>query len=132
MTNESDEAIAAEVLKAEEERCRAVEETDWDALAKVLGDDFVYTHSTGKNETKDEWMTGIRSRRRAIVRSNLKVRPFGDIALLSGTSVNRYAEPFDGDSFFGSVLDVLQVWVKRDGAWRLVANHGVKNGEPAE
>jgi ketosteroid isomerase-like protein len=127
VTNESENAVAAEVLKAEEERCRAVEDTDWAALAKVLGDDFIYTHSTGKNETKEEWMTGIQSRKRAIVRSDLKVRSFGDVALVSGASVNRYAEPFDGDSFFGSVLDVLQVWVKRDGSWQLVANHGVKN-----
>ncbi|MBO0694062.1 MAG: nuclear transport factor 2 family protein [Acidimicrobiaceae bacterium] len=126
MATTSDQAAIDEVLEAEEARCRAIEQTDWAALDRILGDDFVYTHSTGKHETKDEWVAGIKKLDRAVVRDNLSVRVFGDVALVSGTSVNRYAEPFNGDSHFGSLLDVLQVWVKRDGEWQLVANHGVK------
>jgi hypothetical protein len=126
MANTSEQAEIDEVLKAEKARCRAIEETDWAALDCILGDDFVYTHSTGKHETKDEWVAGIKKLDRAVIRDNLSVRILGDVALLSGTSVNRYAEPFDGDSHFGSLLDVLQVWVKRAGEWQLVANHGVK------
>jgi hypothetical protein len=126
MANTSEQAAIDEVLKAEESRCRAIEETNWAALDGILGHDFVYTHSTGKHETKDEWVAGIKKLDRAVIRDNLSVRIFGDVALLSGTSVNRYAEPFNGDSHFGSLLDVLQVWVKRAGEWQLVANHGVK------
>jgi hypothetical protein len=126
MAGTSEQAAIDEVLEAEEARCRAIEETDWAALDGILSDDFVYTHSTGKHETKNEWVAGIRKLDRAVVRDNLSVRIYGDVALVSGTSVNRYAEPFDGDSHFGSLLDVLQVWVKRAGVWQLVANHGVK------
>lgn len=126
MASTSEQAAIDEVLKAEKARCRAIEQTDWVALDSILGDDFVYTHSTGKHETKDEWVAGIKKLDRAVIRDNLSVRILGDVALLSGTSVNRYAEPFNGDSHFGSLLDVLQVWVKRDGDWQLVANHGVK------
>jgi Domain of unknown function (DUF4440) len=122
----SEQAAIGEVLQAEEARCRAIEQTDWAALDRILGDDFVYTHSTGKHETKDEWVAGVKKLDRAVVRDHLSVQLFGDVALLSGTSVYRYAQPFNGDSHFGSLLDVLQVWVKRDGEWRLVANHGVK------
>ena len=126
MASTSEQIAIDEVLKADEARCRAIEQTDWAALDRILGDDFVYTHSTGKHETKDEWVAGIKKLDRAVVRDHLSVRIFGDVALLSGTSVNRYAKPFNGDSHFGSLLDVLQVWVKRDGEWKLVANHGVK------
>lgn len=126
MASTSEQTAIDEVLKADEARCRAIEQTDWAALERILGDDFVYTHSTGKRETKDEWVAGIKKLDRAVIRDNLSVRLFGDVALLSGTSVNRYAEPFNGDSHFGSLLDVLQVWVRRDGEWQLVANHGVK------
>lgn len=126
MASTSEQTAIDEVLKADEARCRAIEQTDWAALERILGDDFVYTHSTGKRETKDEWVAGIKKLDRAVIRDNLSVRLFGDVALLFGTSVNRYAEPFNGDSHFGSLLDVLQVWVRRDGEWQLVANHGVK------
>lgn len=126
MASTAEQAAVDEVLEAEEARCRAIEQTDWAALNRILGDDFVYTHSTGKRETKDEWVAGLQKLDRAVVRDDLSVSVFGDVALLSGTSVYRYAEPFNGDSHFGSLLDVLQVWVKRDGEWRLVANHGVK------
>jgi hypothetical protein len=124
----SSDQVTVEVLAAEDARCQAVESEDWKALDAIIGDDFIYTHSNGKHESKEEWTAGVRKLKRAIVHDNLAVRPFGDLALLSGGSVNRYAEPFNGDSHFGSVLDVLQVWVKRDGAWQIVAQHGVKDG----
>jgi hypothetical protein len=126
MASTPEQAAIDEVLKAEEARCLAIEQTDWAALDRILGDDFVYTHSIGKRETKDEWVAGLKKLDRAVVRNDLSVSVVGDVAWLSGTSVYRYAQPFNGDSHFGSVLDVLQVWVKRDGEWQLVAHHGVK------
>lgn len=126
MASTSEHAAIDEVLKAEEARCRAIAQKDWAALDRILGEDFVYTHSTGKRERKEDWVAGLKKLDRAVVRNNLSVQIFGDVALLSGTSRYRYAEPFDGDSHFGSLLDVLQVWVKRAGEWQLVANHGVK------
>jgi ketosteroid isomerase-like protein len=124
----SDNDVAA-VLAAEERRCAAVAAEDWAALDEVVGDDFEYTHSTGKRENKAQWLAGIQTRRRAIEHEDLTVRLFGDVALVSGSSVNHYAEPFIGDSHYGSILDVLLVFVKRDGDWQIVAQHGVKNAE---
>jgi hypothetical protein len=44
--------------------------------------------------------------------------------------VNRYAEPFQGDSHYGVILDVLQVWVRRPEGWQIVAQHGVRIAAP--
>jgi ketosteroid isomerase-like protein len=118
--------VAREVLAAEERRCAAIAAEDWDALEEVVADDFFYTHSAGTTEDKASWIAGIKSRRRAVEHEGLSVRSFGDVALLSGTSVYRYAEPFKGDSHYGSILDVLQVWVRRPGGWQIVAQHGAK------
>ncbi|MBO0693354.1 MAG: nuclear transport factor 2 family protein [Acidimicrobiaceae bacterium] len=127
MASTSEQAAIGEVLEAEEARCRAIAQKDWAALDRILGDDFVYTHSTGKRETKDDWVAGLKKLDRSVVRENLSVQIFDHVALVSGTSVYRYAEPFNGDSHFGSLLDALQVWVKaRSGEWQLVANHNVK------
>jgi len=126
MASTTEQAAIDDVLKAEDARGQAIAQKDWAALGRILGDDFVYTHSTGKRETKDDWIAGLQKLDRAVVRENLSVQVFDDVALVSGTSVYRYAEPFNGDSHFGSLLDALQVWVKRDGEWQLVANHNVK------
>ena len=126
MASTTEQAAIDEVLKAEDARGQAIAQKDWAALDRILGDDFVYTHSIGKREAKGDWIAGLKKLDRAVVRENLSVQVFGDVALVSGTSVYRYAEPFNGDSHFGSLLDALQVWVKRDGEWQLVANHNVK------
>lgn len=121
--------VTQEVLDAEERRCAAVAAEDWDAVEQIVGEDFRYTHSNGKTEDRATWIAGIKPRKRAIEHEQLAVRSFGDVALLSGTSVNHYAEPFQGDSHYGLTLDVLQVWVRRPSGWQIVAQHGVKLAE---
>jgi hypothetical protein len=118
--------VTREVLAAEERRCAAIAAEDWVALDEIVADDFQYTHSVGRTEDKASWIAGIKTRRRAVEHEGLAVRSFGGVALLSGSSVYRYAEPFRGDSHYGSILDVLQVWVRRPGGWQIVAQHGVK------
>jgi hypothetical protein len=121
--------VTTEVLAAEEGRSAAIAAQDWTALDAILAPEFTYTHSTGKTEDKAAWTAGISGRRRAVEHGPLSVRAYGDVALLSGSSVYRYAEPFRGDSHYGSTLDVLQVWVRRPaapGGWQIVAQHGVK------
>jgi hypothetical protein len=118
--------VRAEVLAAEERRCAAIAAADWGSLGEIVADDFRYTHSNGKTEDKASWIAGLKPRRRAVEHEGLSVRSFGDVALLSGSSVYRYAEPFQGDSHYGSILDVLQIWVRRPKGWQIVAQHGVK------
>jgi hypothetical protein len=118
------------VLAAEEARCRAIAEEDWDALSAIVGDDFDYTHSNATHQGKEAWIAGLRERRREVIRDDLAVRVLGDIALVSGGTVYRYAEPFIGDSHFGVHLDVLQVFARRDGRWQVIAHHGVKTEQP--
>jgi hypothetical protein len=118
--------VTTEVLAAEARRCAAIAAEDWAALGAIVADEYSYTHSTGKTEDKATWIAGIKQRRRAVEHGRLTVRGYGDVALLSGTSVYRYAEPFRGDSHYGSALDVLQVWVRRAAGWQIVAQHGVK------
>jgi Domain of unknown function (DUF4440) len=121
--------VTRDVLGAEEGRCAAIAAEDWAALGAIVADEFTYTHSTGTTEDKPTWIAGIGKRRRAVEHGPLSVRAYGDVALLSGSSVYRYAEPFRGDSHYGSSLDVLQVWVRRPsapGGWQIVAQHGVK------
>ena len=122
--------VTRDVLAAEDRRCAAIAAEDWDALRKTVADDFLYTHSNGKTQDRESWIAGIKPRRRAVEHGGLMVRSFGEVALVSGSSVNRYAEPFQGDSHYGVILDVLQVWVRRPEGWQIVAQHGVRIAAP--
>jgi hypothetical protein len=124
--------VTKEVLAAEERRCAAIAAEDWEALDAIVAGEFSYTHSAGNTEDKPTWIAGIKKRRRAVEHDRLTVRGYGDVALLSGSSVYRYSEPFRGDSHYGSTLDVLQVWVRRPGGWQIVAQHGVKLPEGSQ
>jgi hypothetical protein len=47
MTGGDNEAAVAEVLDLEAQRCRAISEQDWGALAGLLADELTHTHITG-------------------------------------------------------------------------------------
>jgi ketosteroid isomerase-like protein len=125
MTSETDSQTVKEVLAAEEERCRVITANDWAALDQILTDDYTYTHSSGYTEVKTDWMAGLAKEPRVMTRENLVVRPLGEVALVQGRMILDVTPP-NGERY-GRDLDVLQVWVKRDGAWKLIANHGVAN-----
>ena len=48
------DAIAAEVLKADDRRFEAMRKGDWAALDAALADDLTYVHSTARLESKAE------------------------------------------------------------------------------
>lgn len=53
---------AEPVLQAERERFAAMTAPDLVALDTLLGDDLVYTHTTGVAQTKSEFLAAVRSR----------------------------------------------------------------------
>ena len=50
------DAIKAEIKKLEDRRFKAMIEGDFDTLDKLLGDDLVYTHSSGQSDTRAEYI----------------------------------------------------------------------------
>jgi ketosteroid isomerase-like protein len=121
MTTSSDESIVAEVLAAEEARIAAVHAGDWERLGDFLGEDLTYTHMSGKIETKDENLAAMKAVPRSYKRSDLKVRTFGDLALMNGGFEATMAPLPDGTPERTLVGRVLQVWAKREGAWQMIA-----------
>lgn len=80
----------SEVLEAEQARQHALVRKDLAALEWLLADDLVHVHSSGQVHTKPEFiahldrMGGFRS----IERGPLDIRVEGDIAIVTGTSIN--------------------------------------------
>jgi len=116
-------AADSDVLAAMESLKQAMIHRDGAALEKLLNDDLMYTHSTGSFENKAEMMKAITSGKSVIEKlefSNTTVRIYGDTALVKGR-VDLWHSPTDIVH-----MDILHVWVKKPGGWRLAARQATR------
>jgi hypothetical protein len=109
----------AHLMELEQERCRAISEGDWEALANLLSDDFTYGFLSGRIEDKREYLAGIPTRPHSVSRSGLEVRVYDRAAVMTGEFVTM-------DTGTGETLNAgtcLQCWIlgEADPGWRLVA-----------
>ena len=121
VTGQTDEQAIEEILALEEERCRAITESDWAALGELLSEDFTYGFLSARIEDKVTYLAGIPNRRHGLRRSGLKVRIYGDAAVMTGEFA-----AIDADT--GEVMNAgtgLQVYIRSgdggDRGWKLVA-----------
>ncbi len=100
-------------------------EKDAEALDRVLHPDLAYSHSNAKAETKADILGKIDrpGGAQSIEFSNAITRVFGDAAFVK-TDVD-YTNRADGQDSI-AYLNVLHVFVKDGGAWRLVARQATR------
>ncbi len=112
---------AEDVNAAEEARYAVMIAQDRGALAAVLADEFIYHQPSGKVQNKAgyiEQVTGGDVRIRKAERYDIQIHVYGDTATATGSTkvdVELKGEPKQFD------LRFLDVWVKRDGRWQIVA-----------
>jgi hypothetical protein len=114
--------IVEEVLGAEAARLAAIDTRDWAALELILGDDLSYVHSdTGVREDKAANLATLHQSPRSYKRRGLKVRHYGDTAVMTGEiDITVDALP-DGSPERHVFSSATQVWVRREGRWQMVA-----------
>lgn len=113
-----------ELLDADVRRCRAMTEGDLAALAALLSDDLVYTHASGRVETKAQYLDAMRSgkvRYRAVHREGIVASVRGEMGITQGVltlEVEREGRP-------GTVVcRVLCVWTRERRGWTMLAYAG--------
>lgn len=114
-------AAEKEVLAAAKELARAQMAKDRAALEKLLGEEIVYSHSTGMRETKAEHIAATMrptSKYESIDLTEPKAMIFGTTAVLIVKA--RFVSVNDGKKQ-ETPLSMMQTWVKRGGGWQLVA-----------
>jgi len=80
------------VLHMQKARFGAMISGNKSALDDVLADELSYTHATGKNETKQEFITAIASHAvtyEAIEPEDVKARVYGSIAVVTGRATSK-------------------------------------------
>ena len=114
---------ARQVMAAMESFKKAMIGRDKATLDKLLSDDLMYVHSAGQVETKAHFIDVIGSGKSVTEKLEFTdpvVHVYGNTAIVRGRV----------DLWHSSTnivhMDVLHVWVKGDGGWRMVARQATK------
>lgn len=118
MTAEGGTAEAA-VIALEARRSDAIGAGDLDALAGVLADDYLHVLAPGRVVDKVQYIEMIRRGPRRPVRSGLRVRSYGDAAVLTGELENRIGTDVDVQRVIPAYC--TQVAVRSGDTWRFVS-----------
>jgi ketosteroid isomerase-like protein len=95
-----------------------------------LSDDLLYTHSSARVETKAEFLAALRSgelKYEAMNHEDLKVRVYGDTALVTGRSAVRVRSRGQENNL---QIRFLAVYVRKAGHWQMVAWQSTRFPQP--
>jgi ketosteroid isomerase-like protein len=122
----AESAEEAAVDKAVEALRKALMEKDKTRLEQLAADQLSYGHSSGKVQTKAEFVDGVMTTK-ATVKS--LTFPELSIAVVGNAAIARhlYESEMETDGKPTNVkIGALQVWQKQDGNWKLLARQGFK------
>jgi len=116
-----DAAVVKQIEHLEEARNQAILKSDAASIEKMTSDDYTFITLKGELRTKAEIVKGFSSgsfKYESRTISDLKVRVYGDTAVVTGRSIQKGVEngkDYSGDYWF------TRVYVKQNNAWMTVA-----------
>ncbi len=116
-----------EVRAAEAARLKAFLDHDVAAMSALLADDMIHVTSDGRTRDKSQFMDDFVGRPTAFsqfVTDDMEVIVIGDVAVTRGRYHNLVAQRSYGTPL--KYARFLRVWVKRDGAWRLLSHQATE------
>ena len=114
------------IRDAEKRWSTAVMKKDLGVLDNIFMPDLIYAHSTGKIESKQEYIDRLKGgaqRYDTINHESTKVVLHGDSAVAH--SIVRMTGISNGQPFNDHVM-MMHLWVKQGGAWKLAAHQTTK------
>jgi uncharacterized protein (TIGR02246 family) len=119
------DAASDEVLHAEQARTAALIAGDFAALDKLMADDVTYVHASGQHDTKQTYLTALRSgvlSYQSWDAHEIHVRMLGsDVAVLNGIYTVHAMDHRVGNDEIIIDIHFLTVYARRDGRWQQVA-----------
>jgi len=116
-----------QVKQADRRWAEATIKMDIPTLEQLLADDLTYTHSSGRSETKTEFLTAIKTQSlkyEALEPQEVKVRVHGNMAVLNSLA-SMTVRPAGGQSNTFRAR-ILRVYMRDKGAWRLTAHQSTR------
>ena len=114
-------AIEQSALDFQLARFTAMVDADMESLEEFLADELVYTHSTGRTESRSEFLSSIGSGKVdyvSLTRESVEVRIYGEIALMTGEA---RLQGMAGDRSVNVTLRFMDVSRRVGDSWQLVA-----------
>jgi hypothetical protein len=115
------DTLREELLALERKRADAMVQEDIGILSRLLADDLSYTHSDGRRDTKESFLSLIAApalRYLGVDYSNQEVIDCGDAVVVRGTArIRLLREPGEPLDYLVLFLDI---WARRDGRWQTV------------
>jgi len=127
----ADAADEAAVAQGVETLRKAVLEQDKAKLDQVASTQISYGHSDGRVETKDQFITGVMTRKQTV---KSLAFPELKIAVVGNAAIARHIYLSDSElegKATTTRIGALQVWQKQDGGWKLLARQGFRLPAPA-
>ncbi len=113
--------IRAEIARIEEDRNAAILHGDVGALDRMTSEDYTFITLRGELRTKAEILKGFKSgsfKYESRTISDLKIRLYGDTAIVTGRSIQKGVE--NGKDYSGDYR-FTRVYVKQHDRWLTVA-----------
>ena len=125
------DVIKAEINKLEDRRVQAMIDNDFGTLDKLLGDDLVYTHSTGQSDTRAEYIALCKKgvfKYLKIERPIENIQVYGDTVVVTGhTKMDVLIE--GKPKLLNSRY--TNVWIKGAKGWQMVVWQSTSLPAPA-
>ena len=121
----------AAVAQAVETLRKGQLEADRTKLEQVTAAQVSYGHSDGRVETKDQFITGVMTRKQTV---KSLAFPELKVAVVGNAAVVRHIYLSDSElegKATTTRIGALQVWQKQDGGWKLLARQGFRLPAPA-
>lgn len=118
------ETIEQQILRLENERCRALVQRDVQALAGLMDDRLVHVHATGKVDDKAQYLEMVAQHIDflSVERADMSVRVHGDTAIASGRLEQAIVLRQSGEQRLMKAY-ATQVWIRGEDGWRQCAFH---------
>jgi ketosteroid isomerase-like protein len=124
MAQSGDEAGVAAAVEALRQ---AIVKADKAKLTELAHDKLAYCHSSGKLETKDQYVAAYTNGKNTY--KNLTLADHQNI-VAGDNAIARHTFAAEIDRGGGKIdnikIGITQVWVKQNGAWKLFARQGYK------
>jgi ketosteroid isomerase-like protein len=120
----ADDDAEKQIRQLERERVEALVKGDVKTLDRILSDDLIYTHSTGRLDTKKSFIDSIKSgaqKYEAMDHADLSVRTYQHMALITGRSAVKVRSGGANAELRSFEIRFMSVFVKQSGRWQMVA-----------
>jgi hypothetical protein len=111
------------VLELEGRRIRAMNEANPDAMLSLLHDDHVHVMANGVVTDQRGAAEGVRNIPRTVESGQLRVRLYGDLAVVTGPQTNH--ERINGEAVTLQLF-VTRVARRAGGVWKFVSLHATR------